>query len=120
MITYVVIGGAFGALVRYFAERWAVRRFHERIPYGTLAVNLVGSLLLGIAAGMHEAGDLNDGMLALIGTGFCGALTTFSGFVGQVYTRGRHAQTRAVAMLYLASSILAGFALAYVGYRAAR
>ena len=120
MIGYVILGGAIGALIRFFTERWSVHRFHERMPYGTLIVNLGGSLVLGIAFGLHERGTLDDGMLTLFGTGFCGALTTFSGWIGQIHSRGRHRETRMVAVTYLAVSVIAGFALAYVGYHAAR
>ena len=116
MIGHVIVGGALGALIRFFTERWAAHRFHERIPYGTLIVNLAGSLLLGVAVGMHERGNLDDSMLLLIGTGFCGALTTFSGWIGQIYTRGRHGETRALAAVYLGVSVVAGVALAALGY----
>ena len=120
MIGYVIAGGAVGALIRFMTERWSVHRFHERIPYGTLIVNLGGSLILGIAVGLHEHGVLDDGMLTLVGTGFCGALTTFSGWIGQIHSRGRHRDTRMVAVTYLVVSLIAGFALASVGYHAAR
>ena len=116
MIGYVVAGGALGALVRYLTERWSVRRFGERIPYGTLIVNLVGSSVLGIVVGLHERGLVDDHLLLLVGTGFCGALTTFSGWIGQLYTRGRHDATRGIAIAYFVGSVLAGVALAYAGY----
>lgn len=116
MIGYVIIGGALGALVRFFTERWSVQRFGERVPYGTFIVNAAGSLLLGIAVGMHERGVVSAGMLLLIGTGFCGSLTTFSGWIGQIYTRGRHNDTRWLASAYLFSSVIVGVALARLGY----
>lgn len=116
MITYVVIGGAIGALVRFFTERWATHRFRERIPYGTLIVNLAGSFMLGLTVGLHERGSFDDGVLLLVGTGFCGALTTFSGFIGQIYSRGRHSNTRAIAAMYLGASLVVGVALAALGY----
>ena len=116
MIAYVVIGGALGALVRFFTERWSVHRFHERMPWGTLIVNLTGSLILGIAFGLHQRGSMSDGMLALIGTGFCGALTTFSGWIGQIYTRGRHAETRGIATAYFGLSLFVGITLVYFGH----
>lgn len=116
MIISVIAGGALGALLRFFTERWSVHRFGERIPYGTLLVNVVGSFLLGIALGMHERGAIPDEALLLFGTGFCGSLTTFSGWIGQIYTRGRHNETRDIAFAYLAVSLIAGIALAYAGY----
>lgn len=120
MIISVIAGGALGALVRFSTERWSVHRFGERIPYGTLLVNLMGSLILGFAVGLNERGAISQEVLLLLGTGFCGSLTTFSGWIGQIYTRGRHNETRNVAYAYLAVSLIAGIALAYAGYHVAR
>lgn len=119
MIGVVLLGGAIGALVRYFVERGSVRRFGERIPYGTFVVNALGSLALGAAVGLHERGQITDTALLLVGTGFCGALTTFSGWAGQIYTRGRHLETRMVAAAYLGISVFVGVVLAWLGYRLA-
>lgn len=116
----VVLGGALGALLRFYIERWSVHRFHERVPYGTLIVNLAGSFILGAAFGMNERGAITDEALLFIGTGFCGALTTFSGWIGQIYTRGRHNETRNIAYAYVAVSLIAGIALAYSGYTISR
>ena len=116
MIGYVIIGGALGALARFVTERWSVHRFGERVPYGTFIVNAAGSLLLGIAVGLHEQDVMNDGVLLLIGTGFCGSLTTFSGWIGQIYTRGRHNDTRWLAAVYLFASVTVGVVLAFIGH----
>lgn len=72
----VLAGGAVGAPVRYLVDRW-VQREGRTFPVGILAVNVVGSLLLGLLAG---APGLPRWALTLGGTGFCGALTTFSTF----------------------------------------
>ena len=115
MIAAVLAGGAIGAVLRFFLERQSVHRYGERIPYGTLAANVLGAFVLGAAVGMHERDALSDTWLAFIGTGVCGALTTFSGFVGQIYTRARHADTRNVAIGYLAVTFALGIAAAWFG-----
>ena len=75
-----VIGGAVGAPLRYVADL-AVRRWHGgRFPWGTLAVNVLGSLLLGLVLGLAASGAASAEVLTLVGTGFCGALTTYSTF----------------------------------------
>jgi len=69
----VGIGGAAGAVCRYAIGRLVS---HERLPMGTLAVNVLGSFLLGLAVFSGLSGDLS----LLFATGFCGSLTTYSSF----------------------------------------
>lgn len=72
----VLLGGGIGAPSRYLLERWVQARHRLRFPFGTLLVNVIGCLILGILAGHHWSSRLQ----ALLGTGFCGGLTTFSTF----------------------------------------
>ena len=79
-LALVVIGGAMGAPLRYVTDL-AVQRWHGgRFPWGTLAVNVVGCLLLGMVLGLAASGAASAEVLSLVGTGFCGALTTYSTF----------------------------------------
>lgn len=71
----VALGAAVGAPLRLLAGH----RWDDRWPRGTLAVNLAGSLLLGALVGAAVDGA----WLALLGTGFCGGLTTYSSFAVQ-------------------------------------
>ncbi len=116
-VLIVAVGGVVGALTRYYTERWSVHRFHERVPYGTAAVNLVGAFILGLAVALAGRGVITHDALLLVGTGFCGALTTFSGFMGQVENRLRHQANRRLALRYGGSVIIAGIALAALGLR---
>jgi fluoride exporter len=79
-VLLVLLGGAAGAPARYLVDRWVQSRHASPLPWGTFAVNAVGSIVLGLAAGAVSAGDGPDWVLTLVGTGFCGALTTFSTF----------------------------------------
>ena len=77
---WVALGAAFGAPARYLTDR-AVQRWHASpFPFGTLTVNLVGSLVLGVLVGSADHGGASSDLLLLAGTGFCGAFTTFSTF----------------------------------------
>jgi CrcB protein len=76
----VLLGGAVGAPLRYLVDLHVSARHDSVLPWGTLTVNVVGSLLLGTVAGVVAAGGAPAWVLALVGTGLCGALTTFSTF----------------------------------------
>jgi CrcB protein len=88
IVLFVALGAAVGAPARYLTDR-VVQSWHRtRFPWGTLTVNLLASFALGVVAG----DQLSAGLTALIGTGFCGALSTFSTFS---YETVRLAETRA-------------------------
>ncbi|TGN65317.1 fluoride efflux transporter CrcB [Nocardioides eburneiflavus] len=79
-VLVVVLGGAIGAPLRYLADVFVQSRHDSDFPWGTFTVNIVGSLVLGVtAAAVVELGS-PPWVLAFVGTGICGALTTFSTF----------------------------------------
>lgn len=76
----VVLGAALGAPARFWLDQ-AVQRRHDMVfPWGTLLVNVTGSLALGVVVGAIHAGAAPPALGAAVGTGFCGAFTTFSSF----------------------------------------
>ena len=79
-ILLVFASGAIGAPARYLTDRFVQRRLGGVFPWGTLTVNVTGSFLLGFLLGLQFARGLPDGVTTLLGTGFCGAFTTFSTF----------------------------------------
>lgn len=75
------LGGAFGACSRYLISELMVWWFGRGFPYGTLTVNIVGSLIMGLLMASIEAGLIaSQPWRQIIGLGFLGALTTFSTF----------------------------------------
>lgn len=77
----VVIGGALGALLRYFVSTFAVKHFGTDFPYGTLIVNTIGSFLMVFFMILFfEKLNLSDSWRLFFTVGFLGALTTFSSF----------------------------------------
>jgi fluoride exporter len=79
-VLLVLVGGALGAPLRYLTDLFVSSRHDSVFPWGTFTVNVIGSLILGATAGAVSAAGGPDWLLALVGTGFCGALTTFSTF----------------------------------------
>lgn len=77
----IAAGGALGALLRFWSSNWTYGLLGRAFPYGTLAVNVVGSLLMGFCyAWLVERSSLGPEWRALIMVGFLGAFTTFSTF----------------------------------------
>ena len=113
---WVALGAVVGAVLRFGADRAAVRRRGAGTVVGILAVNVVGSLVLGLVLG---ARDVSPAVVALVGTGFCGTLTTFSTFGSDVV---RLVEERRVgrAVAYLAGSLLLGVGAAAIGYTIVR
>ena len=111
----VVLGALVGAPLRVWATRTAVRLGRDP-AVGTLVVNVVGSAVLGALAG---ASGVSATQIALLGTGFCGALTTFSTFGADVH-RLVEFRRLAVAMGYLAATVVLGLAAAVLAWVVAR
>lgn len=104
----VFIGAGLGALLRWVLALWL--NGHGAVPLGTLAANLLGGYLVGLALGIFQAMPQLDPVwrLALV-TGFLGGLTTFSTFSGEVVAhlmQGRVALALAQAGLHLAGSLV--------------
>lgn len=76
----VAAGGFVGAPSRYLLDRAITSRVESDLPWGTLVVNLSGSLLLGVLTGLSLRGHLPRDATILFATGFCGGYTTFSTF----------------------------------------
>ena len=72
MLALIAAGGAIGAVLRYAIGEWLPNDF----PWGTLTVNLIGSLLLGMLVGL----SISEEMALLLGTGLMGAFTTMSAY----------------------------------------
>jgi CrcB protein len=113
----VGVGGFVGAPSRYLVDRAVNHRIESDLPLGTFLVNISGSFVLGLLTGLSLSNHLSPLAKALLGTGFCGAYTTFSTFsyetlrlleVGQVLEAALNAFVSVVVGLLGA---VAGFAI---------
>ena len=108
----VAIGGAVGAACRYLVDVAVTARFGDRLPWGTLTVNLLSSAAFGLLVGLSAATP--DDLATLLGVGFCGAFTTASALAWEtVALVERGTPSRAMANLGL--SVVGGLGLAAAG-----
>ena len=106
-ILAVAVGGGVGAVCR-----WLLSRLNGDVPWGTLAANLAGSLLIGLVLAMRIPTLPQDDLLGpALATGFCGGLTTLSTLMVEV-TDGRR-----VRWGYLAVTVAGCLLAAWVGLR---
>lgn len=107
----VAVGALAGAPLRLLVTRLAARGGRDP-AWGTLAVNVVGSALLGVVLGVAAT---PPAVVALVGTGFCGTLTTFSTFGADVV---RLVEDRRVlrGTAYVALTLLSGLGVAALAY----
>ncbi len=105
----VVAGAMVGAPLRYLTDRAVQSRHDSVFPWGTFAVNITGCMILGLVTGVASS-DVR----LLLGTGLCGALTTYSTFS---YETLRLAETGAglYAVANVAGSVIAGLGAAFTG-----
>lgn len=111
----VMVGGALGALIRYFATKLIVPI--NGFPLSTFMVNLVGSFLIGIfTAVVVKYSDFSLVVKHLLIVGFLGSLTTFSTFsldLVKLFENGDFV----TALMYLSLSIVIGFCFAFLGLK---
>ena len=112
----VFLGGGIGAALRHGVNLAAARLAGTAFPYGTMTVNVVGSLAMGlIAAYFAFRGDASQHWRLFLTTGILGGFTTFSAFsldVALLYERGE----LVLAALYVAVSVAASIAALFAGF----
>lgn len=120
LVGAVAAGGALGSACRYLVGAFIQGRSAPGFPVATLAINVVGSFLLGlILQGALEGTTMSPGMRLFLATGFCGGFTTFSTFSVEtlrLVEEGEHAP----AIAYVALSVSLSLAAALGGVTLAR
>ncbi len=118
MWIFVSVGGAAGALARYWLSGWVDAAFGGSFPLGTLVVNVLGSFLLGFGMQAMEAFPVSAALRTMLTIGFLAAFTTFSTFSYETVTLVRDGDwTRAT--LYAVLSIVLGLIAVLIGIGAA-
>jgi fluoride exporter len=110
----VMAGGAIGSLLRFMTAEFISSRWPGQFPLGTFAVNVIGSLLVGVVMTILTHHGLHQNWRLFIVVGFLGGYTTFSSFEYEIYTAMRGVDYRTAA-IYVTASIVFGFAALWMG-----
>ena len=109
-ILLVAIGGAIGSVCRYLLSGINVASW----PWGTFAVNILGSLFIGLFVELVSKGIVSPEIKLLLVTGFCGGFTTFSTFANESFSMMKAGDALQMA-LYLGASVVIGILAVWLG-----
>ena len=118
-LLYVMVGGAVGSGARYLTGRAMTALLGAGYPFGTLAVNLVGGLLMGVLVGVLARNAAPEGWRLLLGVGVLGGFTTFSSFSLDVVTMIERG-ARGLALGSILVSVIGSIAALFAGLSAVR
>jgi CrcB protein len=110
----LLAGGALGTLARYALSGYVQSRSEQLFPWGTLSVNLVGCLVIGIMWGIFEESDIPPTLRTFIFIGLLGGFTTFSSFALETLNLLRDGQWK-MALLSVLLNNVGGLVLAFAG-----
>ncbi|WP_432510685.1 fluoride efflux transporter CrcB [Kineococcus sp. SYSU DK001] len=108
MTALIALAGGLGAAARFWLDGTVRSRWPSRFPWGTLLVNVLGSLLLGFCTGLVLDGA-DERWLLVLGVGFCGGFTTFSTAAVDTVQLAREREWRLAAgnaLVNLAATVL--------------
>ena len=113
-------GGFIGACLRFGLARWAERLWGGQFPVGTLLVNTLGCLALGVLMALVESSEaFSDQTRMFLAVGVLGAFTTFSTFGYETLRLMRDGQA-GIALASVAANVLLGLGAVWVGWVATR
>ena len=116
----VAIGGAIGASLRHLVGAAALRTLGPSFPWGTMGINVAGSLAMGLLAGaLARRSDVSEAMRLFVGVGLLGGFTTFSAFSLDVVVLWERSEAGA-AMFYAAGSVVLSILALFAGLWLAR
>jgi CrcB protein len=104
----VLIGGAIGSVSRFALSTWVnqVMQVKSIFPYGTLAVNMIGSFLAGVVWGVSTETTMKPEIRIFMMVGFMGGFTTFSSYALESYNLFDNGEVKAAFMNILANNVL--------------
>ena len=114
-VLYIALGGAIGAVARYLFSQQMTHWLGHGFPYGTLGVNILGSLLMGMLIGVAvKWADMSQTLHLFLAIGVLGGFTTFSSFsldAVSLLQRGDYSGT----LLYIVASVMTSISALFIG-----
>ena len=114
-LIYIAVGGAAGALLRYSVSGITYKYFDGLLPWGTLAVNMIGCFAIGLLWQLFELISTSPNTRVFIFIGILGAFTTFSTFRLESFNLLREGEIKYAAINILANNIL-GLGFVFAGF----
>lgn len=119
-IVAVALGGALGSVGRFLLAGWIGRQMGVNFPWGTLAVNVVGGLVMGLLVeAMALSWSVSPAIRAFLTVGILGGFTTFSAFSLETVLLFQRGQAL-LALIYIAASVALSVGAVWCGLRLAR
>jgi CrcB protein len=115
----VAVGGSAGSVLRYLVFLLFDRYHATTFPWATLAVNLIGSLMIGFLWGLFDRVHISPGIRLLLFIGLLGGFTTFSTFAFDIFSLYRDGDYK-MMITYLLSSNILSIGFAFLGYGVSR
>lgn len=115
----VVLGGGLGAGSRYLLGGWLHGQLGNGFPWGTFAVNALGSLMIGLVFGLAQAKSISPGTTLFLAVGVLGGFTTFSAFSYETMRLLANGSIGA-SFLNVAGQFAVGLVAVYAGFVAVR
>ncbi len=114
-ILAVALGGSIGAVLRFLVFTYYEKLNNHSFPWATLAVNLIGSFLIGLLWGFFDKVYITPGIRLFIFIGILGSFTTFSTFAFDVFSMSKDGDIKNM-ILYIILTNVFGISLAFGGY----
>ena len=115
----VALGGSIGAVLRYLVYLLYERVSTHPFPWATIAVNLIGSFLIGLLWGLFDKYYVSPGLRLFLFIGILGSFTTFSTFAFELFSLAKDGNIKHL-IIYILTTNIFGLALATTGYYISR
>ena len=112
LVLAIALAGVVGAPARYFVDAVVIDRSEGGLPLATFVINVSGSFVLGVLTGLALYHAFPSTPKTILGTGFCGAYTTFSTFTYEIVRLAEQGARRSAARVLGASLVVPALAAA--------